>query len=247
VVQRPLRQELNILVDGEHQVLARLGFVLARSQHVAARVHGRVHAAGNPMQPCFVFLLQAAQAVVVRAHIAQHLRGDLVIWVEALKLFLEVNALDGKCFYARRHIRRDAARDPGKTVPGNEAGGNLLFRGLVVVRVGVDQGGQGMRGGLLVVDLGGNGVDGIDLHGHGQFAQVAVEKHAAPRSDLKGALLLLLGALLELVVAHHLQPEQAEENGAHPKQKKQADQPEAPPLERHDQRRIGAIAVGSNC
>ncbi len=94
MVQRPLGQELNILVDGEHQVLARLGIVLARAQHRAPRIHGRIHAAGNAVQLRFEFLLQAAQAVVVHAHIAQHLRGNLVVRIEALELFLEVDALD---------------------------------------------------------------------------------------------------------------------------------------------------------
>jgi hypothetical protein len=66
VVQRPLGQELNVLVDGQHQVPARLGFPLAGAEHVAARVQGRVHAAGNAMQLRFELLLQAAQAVVVQ-------------------------------------------------------------------------------------------------------------------------------------------------------------------------------------
>ncbi len=51
-----------------------------------------------------------------------------------------------------------------------------------------------MRGRLLVVNLGRHGIDGVRLHGHGQFAQVAVVEDAAARSHLKGALLLLLCA-----------------------------------------------------
>ena len=107
-------------------------------------------------------------------------------------------------------------------------------------------GGEGVRGGLLVVDLGGIGVDGVHLHGHGQLAQVAVVEHAAARSHLKGALLLLLGALDEFLVAHDLEPEEAGGNGAGPEQKEEADEPEARPLEGDDAGRVVAVANGSN-
>ena len=56
---------------------------------LAVRIHGGEHPAGNAVQLRLEFLLQAAQAVVVHAHIAQHLRGDFVVRVEALKLFLK--------------------------------------------------------------------------------------------------------------------------------------------------------------
>ncbi len=65
----------------------------------------------------------------------------------------------------------------------------------------MDDGGEDACGRLLVVDLGGHGVDGVDLHGHGQLAHVAVVKNAAAGSYLKGALLLLLGALNVFAVA----------------------------------------------
>ena len=106
-------------------------------------------------------------------------------------------------------IGRDAAGDPGKVVPGGEAGGDLLS--VVCASSGSvwTSGGQGVRGGLLVGDLRGIGVDGVDQHGHGQLVQVAVVEDAAARRHLKGALLLLLGALDELLVAHDLEPEEA--------------------------------------
>ena len=77
----------------------------------------------------------------------------------------------------------------------------------------------------------GIGVDGVDQHGHGQLVQVAVVEDAAPGSHLKGALLLLFGALHVFLVAHDLQPEQAARDGAGPKQKEEADEPEARPPE----------------
>ena len=50
VVERALGHELDVLVDGEHEVLARLGLVFARAQHLAARIHGGVHVAGHAVQ-----------------------------------------------------------------------------------------------------------------------------------------------------------------------------------------------------
>ena len=76
------------------------------------------------------------------------------------------------------------------------------------------------RCGFLVVDLGGNGVDGVDLHGHGQLVHVAVVQDAAAGSDLKGALLLLLGALHIFVVANDLQPEQPRGDGEGPEEER---------------------------
>jgi hypothetical protein len=52
-------------------------------------------------------------------------------------------------------------------------------------------GGQRAGEARLVVNFSGDGVDGVDLDGHGQFVQVAVVENAAARSYLKGALLLL--------------------------------------------------------
>ena len=134
-----------------------------------------------------------------------------------------------------------------KLWPAVEAVGDLGFSVVrCVFGVGVDDGGEGARGGLLVVDLGGVGVDGVDLHGHGQFVQVAVVEDAAAGSDLKGALLLLFGALHVFLVAHDLQPEEAACDGAGPEEKEETDEPEARALERDDAGRVVAAADGSN-
>ena len=90
------------------------------------------------MQLQLELLLQAAEACVVDAHITQHLRGDFVVRVEALKFFLEVDALEGKRLYFGSHFRRYAPRNPGKVAPRGEARGNLLLGVLRVVGVGVD-------------------------------------------------------------------------------------------------------------
>ena len=246
MVQRPLGQELHVLVDGEDQVLPRLWLALAGTQDFAARIHGGEHAAGGAMQLAVELLLDAAEAVVVDADIAQHLRGDFVVGVEALELFLEVDAFESEGPDARRSFRRDAARDPGKTVPGGEPRGNLLLSGLRIVGVSVDEGGEGVRRGLLVVDLGGHRVDGVGLDGHGQLTEVAVIEDAAAGSHLKGARLLLLGAVNKLLVTDDLEPEEAAANDAGPDEKEQADEPEPRALEGNGTGRSGAVADGAN-
>ena len=144
MIERALGHELNVLVDGEDHVPARLGFVLARAQDLRRRVHGGVHLARNAVELRVEFLLQAAQAVVVHAHIAQHLRGDLVVRVEALEFFLEVDPLhvEATCAHAAATCGVTRRATQAKLCPCVEALGNLIFRGLGVVGVGVNQGGS---------------------------------------------------------------------------------------------------------
>ena len=115
------------------------------------------------MQLRLELLLQSAQAVIVHAHIAQHLRGNLVVRIEALELFGEVDALDmlaplpapvpvSACTRAATSgvtLRATQA----KLWPLFKPGGNLLFGGLRIFGVGMHHGGQRMRGGLLVVNF----------------------------------------------------------------------------------------------
>ena len=62
---------------------------------------------------------------------------------------------------AGRDLRRNAARDPGKVVPGIEPRGDLVLSGQRIFGIGVHQRGEGVRGGLLVGNLRGIGVDGV--------------------------------------------------------------------------------------
>jgi hypothetical protein len=83
------------------------------------------------MELRLVFQLQAAEAVVVGADVAEDLRGDLVVGIEALKLILEIDALEAlgldEVADAGGNFRRDAAGDPGKAVAVGEAVGDLLL------------------------------------------------------------------------------------------------------------------------
>ncbi len=127
VIERALGHELDVFVDGEHQVAAGLGVALAGAQNFAARVHGRVHRAGRAVEFAVEFFFKAAEAVVVDANVAQHLRGELVVGIEALKLLLEVNALHVEGLHGGGDLRRDAARDPGEVMAGVEACGDRVW------------------------------------------------------------------------------------------------------------------------
>ena len=56
VVESALGHELDVFVDGELQILAGLGLVLDRAEHVAARIHGGEHAARDAVQLRVEFL-----------------------------------------------------------------------------------------------------------------------------------------------------------------------------------------------
>ncbi len=93
--------------------------------------------------------------------------------------------------------------------------------------------------------FGGHGVDGVDLHGHGEFAHIAVIEDAAAGSHLKGALLLLLRALDVFGVADDLEPEETACDGEGPEKEKKAHKPEARQLHGHGARCGAAVSVGA--
>ena len=164
---------------------------------------------GTPCSCCIEFLFEAAEAVVVHADVAQHLRGDLVVGIEALELLLEVDALHIEGADCGGDLGRDAARDPGKAVAVVEAVRQSASSVVCLSSGSVWTIAARVRAAAFLSSISdGIGVDGVDLHGHGQLAQVAVVENAAARSHLKGALLLLFGALHVFLVAHDLQPEE---------------------------------------
>ncbi len=168
----------------------------------AARIHGGVHFAGRAVQLLVEFLFEAAEAVVVHAHVAEHLRGDLVVGIEALKLLLEVDALHVEGAHARCNFGVTRRAIQAKLCPAARRAAISLS----VVRTSSGSvwtmAARVCAAAFLSSISRGVGVDGVDLHGHGQLVQVAVVEHAAAGSYLKGALLLPVGALnVFLVVA----------------------------------------------
>ena len=132
LVQRALGHVLNVGVDGEHQIVARQRLVLHAAHHVALGVHRGQHVAGRAMHLVVELLLQSAQSRVVGAHITQHLRGKIVVGIEALELLLEIDALQVQLAHAIRSVRIDASRHPRKVLRIVEARQNLLLRCEVV-------------------------------------------------------------------------------------------------------------------
>ena len=153
------------------------------SEPLAARVHGDHHAALHAVQLVLVLMLDAGQPGVFHAHVAEHLRRQPALGIEALQLLLKVDAAQVQRFHARGGLAIHLARDPGKI---------LLRLHVLQQAVGVLAGhaGQQRRGGFLVGDFTGHGEDRIDLHGHRQLLPVAVVDDAALRRDLHRALLL---------------------------------------------------------
>ena len=245
VIEGALGHELDVLVDRQFEILPRLRLAFGRPKTVVVRIHCRVLAPRNAVQLRLELLLQATQAVVVNAHIAQYLRGDFVVRIETLKLLLKVDALHGQTLHLQCNIRRNPPCDPGKAIAFVETIENLLLSGLRIVGINVNDGRECVRGGRLVVDLNRHGKDRVHLHRHGQLVQIAVVQNAAPRRDFKRALLLLLRALNEFLMANNLEPEKTACDRAGPKKKEQADQPEARPLERRNAGKIRCVAIES--
>ena len=253
VIEGPLRTELDIFVDGEDQILAGFGLVFAGAENLATSIHRGIHSARSAVQLRIEFLFQTAQAVVIHTHVAKHLRGNVVVRVESLEFLLRVDSLDVQGLHFGGGLGSDAARDPGKAVPICQTLGDLLFGGQIVIGVGVDNRRKRMSRSLnpcralLVVNLAGNGIEGVRLHRHGQLLQVAVVEHAAARRNFKGAQLLFFSALHKLLVPNNLEPEKAAADDQRPDEKKEADDPEARSPEWQDAGCAGAVPTGSTC
>ncbi len=216
-IESALGHELNIFVDGENQVFSRVRLALLAVQHVAAGIERGEHAAGNTVQIAVELALHSSQTIVIGAHVSQDLGGELAVGIEALEFLLEVHALEIQRFHPRDLRGLKLARDPGEVSRGVQASGNLMRGSETVGGVGVHHFGQGSGNRLTLGfpfrilplgDLRGHGVDRVGQHGHGQLMQIAIVEDAAPGRDLKGALLLPGGTVHEILVVHHLQPDQ---------------------------------------
>lgn len=212
---------------------------------MAARIHGRKNTAGDAMKAAIEFLFKSTEAIVVHPDIAEDLSGKLIIGVEALKLLLEIDALHVKGAQAVCHFRSHAPGDPGEAVSVVESISDLVFGGPLVFKIDVNDAGKEVRGGFLVVDLGGHGVDGVDLYGGGEFAQIAIVQNAATRSYFKCALLLLFSALDILVMMNNLEPEEPARDSQSSEEEKQAHKPKARQLEGRGARSGVSVSVGS--
>src|SRR5580692_4561512 len=84
---------LNLFVDRERDVVAGLGLLLNTAKPLLARIDRDHHAAWGTLQAVVILALYATESAIVGADVAQYLRGHFTLGVEALRLFLIVNAL----------------------------------------------------------------------------------------------------------------------------------------------------------
>ena len=141
-LERALGHELDIFVDGKNQIFSRVGLTLLAVQHVAAGIERGEHAAGNTVQIAIELALHATQAIVIGAHVSQHLGGQLAVGIEAFEFLLEIDAFEIQRFYARDLGRIQLACDPGEVSRGVQPGCNLMRSRETVGGVGVHDFGQ---------------------------------------------------------------------------------------------------------
>ena len=90
------------------------------------RIKRGEHAAGDAVQVAIERALQAAQAVVIGAYVAQHLRRQLIVRIKTLEFFLEVHALEIEGLHPRDLRRIELTRDPGEVPRGVQPRSDLL-------------------------------------------------------------------------------------------------------------------------
>src|SRR5581483_7456068 len=97
----------------------------------AARIHLDQHPAGLATQFVVVLALDAAQALIIHADVAKHLRGQLSLRIEALGFLLEIDALQVQRLDTLRGFYAGFARYPAKRARGlalRENFTRILFR-----------------------------------------------------------------------------------------------------------------------
>ena len=223
---------LDLLVDGQHQIVAGLGLLLDAREPFLAGIHGNLHAARLALKRIVVFALDAAQAFVIGADVAEHLGRELSLGIEALRFFLKVDALQVQGANSINDVRVGFSRDPAESLVSPAVGQHHARVPAADARNQRDGIGQ-------IGNLAGNGEGRIDQDRHGERVALAVVDDTALGGDIHRALLLLVGALLEISVAENLKVNQAQADGAEP-QDEQTSQKVEPVIrtiagDRHDQ------------
>ncbi len=139
--------------------------------------------------------------------------------IKALRLFLEVNALQLQGIDAFDGLVIGLARHPAEGLV------RAAVRQHDVVVITRDARDERNRGGKIF-DFGGHGERGIHQHRHGQLVARAVVDDAALGGQRDGTLLLVSGLLDELAVAEDLQEDQAAADDDAPEKKHGAEQVE---------------------
>ena len=113
---------LDVLVDGEDEIFAWLRLLFDAGEPALAGVDGDHQLAGLALKFRIELALEAAQALIFGADIAQHLGGQFALWVETLGLFLKVDALQVEGADAVGGFGVGFAGDPAKSFVGLAVG-----------------------------------------------------------------------------------------------------------------------------
>ena len=162
------------------------GCFLHAAEPLLVGVHRDQHLPGLALQLIVEFALDAAQAFVIRAHVAEHLRRQFALGIEALGFFLEVNAAQDSARGCASMVSASALRATQQKVlcalaVGQHSRGSSLG----------DAGDQG-NGAGKIRNFRGHGESRIHRDRHGQFTPGAIVDDAALGRDFIGALLLML-------------------------------------------------------
>ena len=157
---------------------------------------------------------------IFHADRTEHLRGQIARGIEALRLFLEMNALQLQGIDALDGLVVGLARHPAERLV------RAAVRQHDVVVIAGDARDERNRGGKIL-DFGGHGECGIDQDRHGQLVAGAVVDDAALGGQRNRALLLMSRLLDEFAVAENLQKDQAPADRDAPQQQHRAQKVEA--------------------
>ena len=96
LLQLLLRDVLNILVDRQDKILARLRLLLHVREPLPTRIHRDNHLPRLPAQLLIKSMFDAALPGILHADRSQHLRRQIARRIKPLRLFLKVNTLQAE-------------------------------------------------------------------------------------------------------------------------------------------------------
>ena len=208
-LQLTLSYVLNLLIDGEDYVLSWFWLFLYAAKPFPAGVDGDHHAARLATEFVVVLAFNTAQALVIHAHVAEDLRGQVSVWVVALGFLFKVNSAQVEFADAAGGLGIGFAGHPAESAPGfalRQDFARIRFRNAGDQRDGAGQ----------VRNIRRDGKGGIDRNRHRKFPASAVKDDAAARGNCFSALLLTLGASLKISVAEDLEINESQADSCTP-------------------------------
>ena len=114
LIQFLLGNVLNILVDGQHKILARLRLLLDIRKPLPARIDRDEHLSGTPAQLIIERVFNATESGILHPNSSHHLRRQITRRIETLGLFLKMDSLQVQGLDALDGFVVGFARHPAK-------------------------------------------------------------------------------------------------------------------------------------